>query len=829
MDAEKALSAETLGQIALIQGMVSHLPDRKKILAFVCRGLEIVPGTERVTYHLIDETIRDGDHQSEAPRFGCFHLKFGGAVYGELEFSVSDKALFSPYIPYIENLCLMLGVIFEERRQRRANEKHKAELERRVVERTRQLEKEVEEHRRSQKLLDSIINNTRNVIYVKDLEGRFTLVNNRFCEIFGLDRSRVHGFRPVDLFPAHIAQQHLENDQLVVSKKRPVTFNEHAVLSDGHHEYISIKFPLFDDNGAVAAVGGVSTDITDIKAVENALRLDEARLEALLTLFQMTDASMTDITDFALEEAINLTKSEIGYLAFANEDESVLTMYSWSKEAMKLCAIEDKQFEFKIEETGLWGEALRQRRPVVTNDYQAFQSALKRGYPEGHVPLIRHMNVPVFEGDRIVAVAGVGNKVQDYDEADVRQLRLLMHGMWRLVQRTRGDEEKDELEQRLRQAYKMESIGTLAGGIAHDFNNILAAIFGYTELSLADSEPGTLVHSSLRSIMEAAKRARDLVGHILTFSRQSKHELMPVDVSPIVREVAKFIRASLPTSIEIRQKIKGAPMIMADPTQIHQVVMNLCTNAGQAMSGKDGVLAIELETVELDDEFINRHPGLKPGAHVKLTINDTGRGISPELLERIFDPFFTTKERGEGTGMGLSVVHGIVKSHGGIINVFSRLGEGTAFNVFFPAIERRSALEARPEKALVGGAEHILFVDDEEPLVHLGVTMLGSLGYEVTGVTSSSEALARFRAEPDLYDLVITDLTMPKLSGDRLAKELLSIRPDIPIILSTGFSATIDESSAIAMGIRAFVNKPILIRQISETIRTILDGRKAFK
>ena len=777
----------------------------------------------------MDETIRDGDHQRESPHFGCFHLKFGGAVYGELEFSVSDNALFSMYIPYIENLCLMLGIIFEERRQRRANEKHKAELERRVADRTRQLEKEVDEHRRSQKLLDSIINNTRNVIYVKDLEGRFTLVNKSFCEIFGLDRSQVYGFRPQELFPDHIAQQHLENDRLVVSKKRPVTFNEHAELSDGHREYISIKFPLFDDYGAVAAVGGVSTDITDIKAVENALRLDEARLEALLTLFQMTDASMTDITDFALEEAIKLTKSEIGYLAFANEDESILTMYSWSKEAMKLCAIEEKQLEFRIEETGLWGEAIRQRRPVVTNDYQTFQSELKRGYPEGHVALIRHLNVPVFEGDRIVAVAGVGNKAQDYDDSDVRQLRLLMQGMWRLVQRMRGDEEKDELEQRLRQAGKMESIGTLAGGIAHDFNNILAAIFGYTELSLADSEPGTLVHSSLRSIMEAARRARDLVGHILTFSRQSEHELMPVDVSPIVREVAKFIRASLPTSIEIRQKVKGAPMIMADPTQIHQVVMNLCTNAAQAMSGKDGVLAIELETVELDDEFVNRHPGLKPGAHVKLTISDTGLGISPELLERIFDPFFTTKERGEGTGMGLSVVHGIVKSHGGIINVFSRLGEGTAFNVFFPAIERRSTLEARPEKALVRGTERILFVDDEEPLVHLGVTMLGSLGYEVTGVTSSSEALARFRAEPDQYDLVITDLTMPRLSGDRLATELLRLRPDIPIILSTGFSATIDESSAIAMGIRAFVKKPILIRQIADTIRTILDGRKALK
>ena len=556
---EENISAKTLGQIALIQGMVLHLPDREKIMRFVCRGLELIPGSERVTYRLIDQATDDDAPPCNPLPFGGFPLKFGGIHYGELQFHVTAKHRFEPYIPYLENLSLMLGVIFEERRQRSLNERHQKDLEDRVAERTSALEKEMGEHQRSQKLLDSIINNTRNVIYVKDLGGRFTLVNDRFCDIFNLDRDQVLGRLPEDLFPDHIARQHADNDRQVLAEKRSITSNEHAALADGLHEYLSIKFPLLNDDGQVTAVGGVSTDITDLKAVENALRLDEARLEVLLTLFQMTDAGMTDITDFALKEATKLTKSKIGYLAFTNADESRLTMYSWIPQSLGSDATGDRQREFNVAETDLWGEAVRKRQPIVTNDYQNTPRELGKQCPDGHMQLIRHMNVPVFEGDRIVAVAGVGNKDEDYDEADVRQLRLLMQGMWRLIQRMRANEEREELESRLRQAYKMESIGTLAGGIAHDFNNILSAIFGYTELSLADVEPGTFVHSSLRSIMEAARRARDLVAQILAFSRQSEQESMSVDLLTIAREVNKFMRASLPAFIEYVNLSRALP------------------------------------------------------------------------------------------------------------------------------------------------------------------------------------------------------------------------------------------------------------------------------
>ncbi|MCK5784757.1 MAG: PAS domain-containing protein, partial [Desulfobacterales bacterium] len=291
MQTANQLSAETLGQIALIQGMVAHLPDQESILSFVCRGLEIVPGTDKVSYRIFEQKAsKEGVHEKAQNAIGCFPLKFRGLVYGDMTFNVSDPDLFTPYVPYIENLSHMLGVIFEERRQRHLKEAYENELEQRVFERTRQLEKEINEHQRSQKLLDSIINNTQNVISVKDLEGRFILVNDQFCEIFKLNRDRIIGSLSTDIFTEDWAAQHMKNDKIVIDKKEPVSFNEYAELPDGRHEYISIKFPISGDTGAIRAVGGISTDITELKDAENALRLDEARLETLLKLFQMTNA-----------------------------------------------------------------------------------------------------------------------------------------------------------------------------------------------------------------------------------------------------------------------------------------------------------------------------------------------------------------------------------------------------------------------------------------------------------------------------------------------------------------------------------------------------------
>jgi signal transduction histidine kinase/ActR/RegA family two-component response regulator len=385
-------------------------------------------------------------------------------------------------------------------------------------------------------------------------------------------------------------------------------------------------------------------------------------------------------------------------------------------------------------------------------------------------------------------------------------------------------EEENKLKAQLQRAQRMEAIGTLAGGIAHDFNNILTAIIGYTELLRYDLPEDSKAQASLEAIYEAGIRAKDLVQQILAFSRQSEEEKKPLRISTIIKEALKLLRASLPTTIEIRQNLESeSGAVLANPTQIHQVLINLCTNSAQAMQEKGGVLEVSLEDADLDLEATASNPGLKPGAYVKLTVRDTGSGIAPEIGERIFDPYFSTREPEQGTGMGLAVVHGIVESTGGGIAVDSTLGEGTTIHVFFPRIENKVKSQARVLSPFPTGNERILFVDDEKALVDIGVQLLEHLGYQVVARTSSIEALEAFRNQPEKFDLVVSDQTMPNMTGEMLAKELLRIRPDIPIVLCTGYSEMISEEKAIALGIKKLIMKPILMREISQTIRQILD------
>jgi len=393
-----------------------------------------------------------------------------------------------------------------------------------------------------------------------------------------------------------------------------------------------------------------------------------------------------------------------------------------------------------------------------------------------------------------------------------------------ITERKQAEEEKLKLQMQLQQAQKMEAIGTLAGGIAHDFNNILSAIIGYTEIALDDVKKETLLHNNLQEVFKAGKRAKNLVKQILTFSRRSEQELQQLQVKYLAKDALKLLRASLPTTIEIRQDIQSDSFVLADPTQIHQVLMNLCTNAGFALQDKGGVLEVKLEDMELDTDFTSRHPDMKPGSYMKLTVSDTGHGMPPDVLERAFDPFFTTKKKGEGTGMGLSVVHGIVKNHGGTVTASSEPGKGSTFKVFLPVIEAKADSEKKKEGTIPKGKEHILFIDDEQGLVDLGKLMLESFGYKVTAKTSSVEALKLFKSQPDKFDLIITDMTMPSMTGEELAKEILAIRPDIRVILCTGFSQKIDKEKAESIGIRTLLLKPILRQQMAETVREVLDS-----
>jgi two-component system cell cycle sensor histidine kinase/response regulator CckA len=382
------------------------------------------------------------------------------------------------------------------------------------------------------------------------------------------------------------------------------------------------------------------------------------------------------------------------------------------------------------------------------------------------------------------------------------------------------------LERELRQSQKMEAIGTLAGGIAHDFNNILTAIMGYTEMAQRKMSKCDAAAHDLERVQHATLRARELVSRILTFSRQSEQERKPVQVASIVEEVLKLLRSSLPSTIEIYQHITTIPkggMVLADPTQIHQLLMNLGTNAAHAMRIGGGILSVSLSDVEVDASQIALFPDLMPGSFVRLTVSDTGHGMEECVKERIFDPYFTTKKVGEGTGMGLAVVQGIIKSHGGAISVHSEPGQGTTFHVFLPKLDAEILHETETIDSPQGGTERILFVDDETMLAELGQNILESLGYAITVTTSSYGALKLFCADPQAFDLVITDMTMPRLTGKDLAREIIAVRPGIPVILCTGFSELINEKQAKDSGISEFIMKPYTVNGLDKTIRRALN------
>ncbi len=394
-----------------------------------------------------------------------------------------------------------------------------------------------------------------------------------------------------------------------------------------------------------------------------------------------------------------------------------------------------------------------------------------------------------------------------------------------ITERKRAQDEKMRLAAQLRHTYKMEAIGTLAGGIAHDFNNILSSVLGYTELCLLDVEKGGVLENNMREVYKAGMRAKELVQQILTFARKDEIHIQPTKVSAIAKEASKLIRSIIPASIDIRLKAESEALVMADPTQIHQIFMNLFTNAAQAMEIDGGELTIHITEQPLEGLSDSMHTVAKPGDFLKIRVADTGVGIPRGKLERIFDPYFTTKGRGEGTGLGLSVVHGIVQSYGGEITVESKVGQGTAFSIYLPLSVQQAVTTVGLSSKLPLGSERILFVDDELPIADMSRQRLSLLGYRVTAVTSSLEALDRLAAGVDDFDLIITDMTMPRMSGDQLAVEAKKIKPGVPIILCTGYSKKISREKAAAMGINALLMKPVAVSDMAEAIRKVLEEK----
>jgi two-component system, cell cycle sensor histidine kinase and response regulator CckA len=734
----------------------------------------------------------------------------------------------------------------------------------------------------------------------------------------------------------------------VTDLKQTIDHSERILLMQGAEQCSIIKTAVPVTLGGREHLLESFIDITDRKRAEELLLNEVVRATLLLGLYENA-SKMTDMEmyNYALDQAVQLTNSTIGFLHFVSEDSKSVILTIWNSETLKTCSAQYNDHS-PIENAGNWADCVRLKKPVIYNNFQ--HSPNKKGLPEGHSPINRFMAVPVVEANQVRMIIGVGNKTNDYHDHDVSQVQLTANELHKIIKQRlseqalfesrelyetlaeksfagvyviqdgffkyinsqaasladckpeelvgiRGDSivhsedleavkqnarmmlagqrnipyeyrvmsksgtvrwimetvtniqydgkpailgntmditehkeaeaERKTLEAQLFQAQKMEAIGALAGGISHDFNNILGAIIGYSELCMDQVRDRPKVHHGIEQILKAGHRAKDLVKQILMFSRHSEPEKKPIDIRIVIKEALKLLRSTLPSTIEMHQEIDQDPCkVAADPTQMHQIIMNLCTNAAHAMGERGGILKVTLSWVNTEDKTLPFDLSINPGSYIKLTVSDTGRGIDPAIKDRIFEPFFTTKGIGEGTGLGLSVVYGIVKDHGGTIQVHSAPKEGTTFNIYFPSLNGEDMKhEIIKNEVIPGGRERILLVDDDVALCELGKLMIESLGYAITTRTSCTEALGTFIEGPDDFDLVLTDMTMPFMTGSEFARKIITIRPNVPIVMCTGFSEFIDEERAGLIGIRAFVMKPFSKMDIAKVIRNVLDHR----
>ena len=551
-------------------------------------------------------------------------------------------------------------------------------------------------------------------------------------------------------------------------------------------------------------------------------KINEERMEALLKIYQFKSHSVDEITNFALEEGVRFTGSTVGYLHFFSEDENHIQLYSWSAEALKHCTA-SKETHYPLDKAGVWAESIRTKKPVIHNDYQNLPD--KQGYPEGHFPVKRHMSVPILDDERIIGVVGVGNKEEQYDESDVRQLSLFMNSMWGILKEKKAELEKSFLQSQLQQAQKMEILGRLSGGIAHDFNNLLTAILGYSELTLAKiTNEESALKRPLQSIHEAGLKAASLTRQLLAFSRKQVLDTKIVNLSQVINNMSRLIGRIIGDDIQLKifsQESDGN--IMADVGQLEQVLLNLAVNARDAMTD-GGTLTISTEPVVLDKQFASRHEVLKPGPYIVLSITDSGIGIPEEVQPRIFEPFFTTKEDGKGTGLGLATTFGIVEQHHGFITVYSEKGKGTTFKIFLPKTgEDIARIKDQAEDRILTGHETILVVDDTPSIRNLVRDTLEPLGYQILEAEDGSNALEICLTADPKIDLLLTDVIMKNMHGPDLVRALLETDMDMKIIFMSGYTDDFIETHSELQGHINFINKPLIPSELTVRLRKVLD------
>ncbi len=660
------------------------------------------------------------------------------------------------------------------------------------------LQKDIAERKRAERSLQKsearfriITENMSDTIWMMDMNLKITYITPSVVQILGYSLEELKTLPLKKTFTPDSWQtfRHLVADELTPEKlgnkdfKIERTMEFELYRKDGSSFWSEITMTMIrHGDGTPKGLIGVGRDITERKKAERSLILSEEKFrKAVLTN----------------PDSIVITRLADGAIILVNQSFLELSGYT-EEEVVGKTAID----------INVWGNSEDREKIIerlsVEGSVKNFESCFRKKNGE------------------------IGSGLMSASIINLNGLPHILTITRDLTERKRAEEEKTRLKAQLQQSQKMEAIGTLAGGIAHDFNNILTAILGYTELAISDLPQGSDTRDNLDEVVNASIRAKDLVNQILAFSRQTETQFFQVQIHLIVREALKLLRASLPSTIILIENIMAFGKVLADPTQIHQIIMNLCTNASHAMSEDGGELSVSLLQVKAPEE-LSVPKRLPPGPYLKLTVSDTGCGMTPDVIERIFEPYFTTKGIDKGTGLGLAVIHGIVESHGGLISVESTPGKGTGFHIYLPEIidAVKDSKANEKEKTIFTGSERILVVDDEPSIVQLLKRILERLGYEVDGRTSGIEALELFKAKPDQFDLVITDMTMPHITGYQLSRQLIEIRPDIPIVLCTGFHEKVSDRASKEIGIREVVMKPILQDVLSQTIRKVLDDPKS--